>query len=70
MNVLKSAALNPVEHGRHGVEFVCEHCGSESLWLVDASEKIVKVECMSCGKESVVERVAGPTPPAKPRPLS
>jgi len=51
------------------VEFVCGHCGGASLWLVDASESIVKVECLSCGKESVVERAAaGSMPPAKPRP--
>lgn len=47
------------------MEFVCGHCGGASLWLVDASEKIVKVECLSCGKESVVERATGSMPPAK-----
>jgi len=47
------------------VEFVCGHCGAGALRLVDVSEKIVKVECLSCGKESVVERQADSAPVIK-----
>ena len=49
------------------MEFVCEHCGAGALRLVDVSKKIVKIQCMSCGKESMVERDAVSMPVAKPQ---
>jgi hypothetical protein len=64
MNVLLSAL--PQEHGRHGVEFVCGHCGANSLRLIGVSEKVVRVDCLSCGKESMAERAASSTSPASP----
>jgi predicted RNA-binding Zn-ribbon protein involved in translation (DUF1610 family) len=48
------------------VEFVCKHCGSKSLWLVAVDGKNVKVECLSCGKQSVINRAAAPRPLTKP----
>jgi predicted RNA-binding Zn-ribbon protein involved in translation (DUF1610 family) len=58
-DVLLSDGAKPSRTWREAwVEFVCGHCGAKSLRLVDTSEKIVKVECLSCGKESVVERAA------------
>ena len=46
------------------VEFVCGHCGGKSLWLV-----AVKQECLTCGKQSIVDRSAKP-PPANLPPQS
>jgi hypothetical protein len=48
------------------VEFVCEHCGAGSLRIVGVTDKTVRVECLSCGKESAIERGADPEPLAKP----
>jgi transcription elongation factor Elf1 len=39
-----------------GVEFVCAHCDGKSLRIVKVAEKIVRVECLSCGKESAIQR--------------
>ena len=64
-DVLESIALNPVEHGEARVEFACEHCGAGALRLVAVVDKTVRVECLSCGKESIFERRAEPTPMAK-----
>jgi len=64
-DVLESAPLNPVEHGEARVEFVCEHCGAGALRLVAVLDKTVRVECLSCGKESIFERRVEPTPMAE-----
>jgi len=53
-------------NGRGGVEFVCGHCGGGSLRIVAVTEKNVRVECLSCGKESVIQRNAVSIPAAKP----
>jgi transposase-like protein len=64
--MLLSATLTQAKQWEAGVEFVCGHCGANSLRLIGVSEKVVRVDCLSCGKESTVERGAGSTSPAKP----
>jgi predicted RNA-binding Zn-ribbon protein involved in translation (DUF1610 family) len=49
------------------VEFVCEHCGGRSLRIVSVADKSVRVECLSCGKESMIERDAASTPAIQPQ---
>jgi hypothetical protein len=66
-DVLLSAVLTQsVKHGRQRVEFVCGHCAGRSLRIVAVAEKNVRVECLSCGKESMIERDAASRPAAKP----
>jgi transcription elongation factor Elf1 len=48
------------------MEFICAHCGGGSLGIVDVADKIVTVECLSCGKEFVIEREVVSTPPVPP----
>jgi len=59
--------VNPYQRGR-GVEFVCAHCGDRSLRIAQVLEKQVKVECLSCGKESMVARDRSTTPAVTPPP--
>ena len=54
--MLLSAPLTQPKIGEARVEFVCGHCGGRSLRIVDVAEKNVRVECISCRKESVIER--------------
>jgi predicted RNA-binding Zn-ribbon protein involved in translation (DUF1610 family) len=49
-----------------GVEFVCEHCGATALRIGVVTDKTVKIECLSCGKESAIERRADSAPVVKP----
>jgi hypothetical protein len=49
------------------VEFVCEHCSGKSLRLIEVADRNVGVECLSCGKESMVKRDAASTPAAQPQ---
>jgi len=48
------------------VEFVCEHCGATALRIGVVTDKTVKIECLSCGKESAIERRADSAPVVKP----
>jgi len=43
-----------------GVEFVCGHCASRSLWLVAVNQEHVTVECLTCGKQSTIDRTGAP----------
>jgi hypothetical protein len=57
-DVLLSAALTQSKQWEAGVEFVCAHCGGRSLRIVKVAEKVVRVECLSCSKESAIQRGA------------
>jgi hypothetical protein len=50
----------------------CEHCGAGALRIVVVADKTITVECLSCDKESAIERRAEPAsiaePPAKSLP--
>jgi transcription elongation factor Elf1 len=48
------------------MEFVCGHCGSRSLWLVAMKDEHVTVECLTCGKQSAIDRAAAPVPANPP----
>ena len=47
------------------MEFVCPHCDGRLLGIADIGDKTITVECLSCGKESVIERKVVSTPPVK-----
>jgi len=49
-----------------GMEFVCSHCDGRLLGIVDIGDKTITVECLSCGKESVIERKVVSMPSAEP----
>ena len=42
------------------MEFVCAHCGSSSLWLVAMKHEHVTVECLTCGKQTMLDRATAP----------
>jgi DNA-directed RNA polymerase subunit RPC12/RpoP len=51
------------------VEFMCGYCGGKSLWLVAVNQEHVTVKCLTCGKQSTIDRAAKP-PPANLPPRS
>ena len=51
------------------MEFVCQHCFSRLMWFVAVKDDHVTVECLTCGKQSTIDRTAAPLP-ANPAPQS
>ena len=65
-DVLESPLLTPDRTWEARVEFVCGHCGAGALRIIGVTDKAVRVECLSCGKESTIERRAESLPVSKP----
>jgi transcription elongation factor Elf1 len=69
MDMLLSAVLTQSKQWEAGVEFACGHCGGRSLWFVAVKQEHVTVECLTCGKQSTIDRAGAPRP-ANPPPQS
>jgi len=52
------------------MEFVCEHCGAGAVRIVAVTDETIKVECVMCGKESIIQREPAPMLVATTQPQS
>jgi len=54
--------------GKQRMEFACEHGNAGSLRIIAVADKTVRVECLSCGRESMIQRGDPPMQVADPQP--
>jgi hypothetical protein len=45
------------------VEFRCGHCGGGSMLIHSVDDEAIRIECLKCGQDTILERDPKSTPP-------